>query len=78
MNEHRALLTNWLKILMYVHIASVAISIISMFPVNDSWNTWTGTAITLMGTVCMYAMAPVNRRYKPREISMRCTWCVRF
>ena len=64
MHEHRQLLTKWLKILMYVHIASIAISIISMFSFKDSWNTWTGIAITLAGTVCMYAMAPINRRYK--------------
>lgn len=64
MNEHKELLTKWLKILMYVHIANIALSVISMFPVNDGWSRWAGIATSAMVTAAMYAMAPVSRRYK--------------
>ena len=71
------LITEWLRILLIIHIASLLNSLISFLPISDTWAVWIGRAVMIGTIVCMFRMAPVNSRYKKaaiyRTVMLCCT-----
>ena len=87
MNENKifdpALLTKWLRVLMYIAIASLANSVVSLLPfIPASITTWISRGIMVAMIVCMFQLAPVNERYKKagimRAVMLGCTLITAF
>lgn len=66
--EASRLPVKWLQILFYVHIASIALSLISLLPVNDSFSVWISRVISAAVAVCLFQLAPASERYKKAAI----------
>lgn len=58
----------WLQILLYVHIANIAVALISLLPVSDQWGVWLSRAVTLVITVSLFQLAPACKRYRTAAI----------
>ncbi len=54
----------WLKYLFYIHIVSVAISLISLLPIVDNWIVWISRAVALATVVCLFQLASAHKRYQ--------------
>lgn len=54
----------WLRNLFYIHIASTALSLISMLPIPDGWTVWVSRAISVAAIVCLFQLTPAQQRYK--------------
>lgn len=77
------LIAKWLRVLMYVTIASLANSVITLLPfVPSSVTTWISRGIMVVMIVCMFQLAPVNARYKKagimRAVMLVCTLITAF
>ena len=63
-----ALPLKWLRILFYIHLGGIALSVITMLPINDSFATWISRAITLAAAFCLFRLAPASERYKKAAV----------
>ena len=73
MNENKefdpGMLTQWLRVLMYIAIASLVNSIVNLLPLMPaSITTWVSRGIMVAMIVCMFQLAPANERYKKAGI----------
>lgn len=66
--SHELLLVKWLQVLFYVHIAAIAVSLISYLPISADFTVWVSRAITLGVIISLFQLAPVNGRYKKAAI----------
>lgn len=82
MNENRefnnGMLTKWLRVLIYIAIASLVNSVMNFLPfIPASVTTWISRVIMLAMVVCMFQLASVNARYKKaaimRAVMLGCT-----
>lgn len=58
----------WLRILFYVHIASIVLSLISLLPIHNGFTTWISRAITAAVVICLFQLAPASDRYKKAAV----------
>lgn len=58
----------WLRNLFYVHIVSIALSLVSLLPINDSFSVWISRAMTAIVVVCLFQLAPASDRYKKAAV----------
>ena len=64
----------WLRVLMYIAITSLVNSLANYIPfVPADVTTWISRAIMVAMILCMFQLAPVNRRYKTAAI-LRAIW----
>lgn len=69
MQTRNELLVKWLRIVMYVALASIVNSIISFMPfVPAALTTWISRGIMAAMIVCMFQLASANKRYKTAGI----------
>ena len=73
----------WLRMLMYIAIATLANTAISFLPVVPAVLTsWIARAIMVAMIVCMFRLAPVNARYQKagimRSVILACTLITAF
>lgn len=87
MNENREfrtdILTKWLRVLMYVAVASLLNAVINFLPVIPaSVTTWISRGITVAAIVCMFQLAPLHERYRKaaiyRAVMLGCTLISNF
>ena len=87
MNENKefdpGMLTKWLRVLMYIAIASLVNSIMNLLPlIPASITTWISRGIMVAMIVCMFQLAPANERYKKagilRAVMLVCTLITAF
>lgn len=64
MQEHRELLSKWLRVLFYTQIASIVLTIINMATYLDSITVWVSKAITLAVIWSLFQLKDVNPRYQ--------------
>ena len=69
MNEHRELLSKWLRILFYAQIASMVLALINMATYLDSITVWIGKAITVAVIRSLFQLRDVNPRYRTAAIA---------
>lgn len=69
MQEHRELLSKWLRILFYAKIASIVLTIINMATYLDSITAWAGKAITVAVIWSLFQLKEVNPRYRSAAIA---------
>lgn len=60
--------TKWLRMLFYLHLASLAAMVISWLPVPDGGITWVRRAIDLGAVISLFALAGANPRYRKAAI----------
>lgn len=58
----------WLRILFWIHIASIALSLISALPINTGFTTWISRAITAAVMLCLFQLAPACGRYRKAAV----------
>ena len=73
----------WLRVLMYIAIASLINSVINNLPfVPSTVTTWISRGIMVAMIVCMFQLAPVSERYKKagimRAVMLVCTLITAF
>lgn len=73
----------WLRVLMYIAIASLINSVINNLPfVPSTVTTWISRGIMVAMIVCMFQLAPVSEQYKKagimRVIMLACTLVTAF
>lgn len=87
MNENKVfdtdMIIKWLRVLMYIAIASLANAIISSLPIVPvAITTWISRGIMVAMVVCMFRLAPANERYKKagimRAVMLVCTLITAF
>lgn len=82
--ENRSeLLVKWLRILMYIAIASLVNSVLNFIPfIPAAVTTWISRGIMVAVVVCMFQLAPASKRYKKagimRAIMLVCTLITSF
>lgn len=64
MNEHRELLSKLLRILFYVHIASLVIFAVNAVSSLESITTWVSKALTLAVIWSLFQLKGANPRYR--------------
>lgn len=64
----KALLVKWLRNLFYIQIVSIALSLISLLPIVDTWTVWVSRAVTGAAIVCFFQLAPAQERYRKAAI----------
>ena len=69
MNEHRELLSKWLRILFYAQIASMVLTLINMATYLDNITVWAGQAITVAVIWSLFQLKDVNPRYRTAAIA---------
>lgn len=87
MNENKVfdtdMIIKWLRVLMYIAIASLANAIISSLPIVPvAITTWISRGIMVAIVVCMFRLAPASERYKKagimRAVVLVCTLITAF
>ena len=87
MNENKVfdtgMIIKWLRVLMYIAIASLANAIISSLPIVPvAITTWISRGIMVAMVVCMFRLVPANERYKKagimRAVMLVCTLITAF
>ena len=87
MNENKefdpGMVTKWLRVLMYIAMASLVNSVVNLLPfVPASITTWISRGIMVAMVVCMFQLAPVNARYRKagflRAVMLGCTLITAF
>ena len=87
MNENKVfdtdMIIKWLRVLMYIAIASLANAIISSLPIVPvAITTWISRGIMVAIVVCMFRLAPANEQYKKagimRAVMLVCTLITAF
>lgn len=72
MNEHtesnREMLAKWLRILFYVHIASIAITAINTVSNLDTITAWISKALSVVAIWSMFQLKDVNPRYRQAAV----------
>ena len=69
MQEHRELLSKWLRVLFYAQIASIVLTVINMATYLDSITAWAGKAITVAVIWSLFQLKDVNPRYRTAAIA---------
>ena len=69
MNEHKEILSKYLRILFYTQIASIAITCINAVTYLDNITVWVNRAITLIVIWCLFQIRAVNPRYRTAAIT---------
>ncbi len=74
MNEqiesNASLAAKWFPVLIYAAIASIANTALNLLPfVPSVLTTWISRGILVVVMVCMFALAPLNKRYKRSAIA---------
>ena len=64
MQEHRELLSKWLRVLFYAQIASIVLTVINMATYLDSITVWVSKAITVAVIWSLFQLKEVNPRYR--------------
>lgn len=64
----RDLAAKWLRVLFFVHVASIAVSLLSYLPINDGWLQWGSKIITIAAIVALFQLTPCNIRYRKAAI----------
>lgn len=87
MNENmefkKDLIAKWLRIMMYIALASLVNSVIDFLPfVPASVTAWISRGIMVAMVVCLFQLAPANDRYKKagimRAVMLVCTLITAF
>lgn len=69
MDEKSALMTRWLRVLMYIAAASLVNSLVSYFPfVPANLTTWISRGIMVAMILCMFRLGPAHGRYRKAGI----------
>lgn len=68
MNEHTDLLRKWLRILFYVHIASIAITAVNAVSNLDTITAWISKALSVVAIWSMFQLKDVNPRYRQAAV----------
>lgn len=69
MREHKEMLSKYLRILFYIQIASVAITLINSVSNLDSITRWVSKALSLAAIWSLFRLKAVNPRYKTAAIT---------
>lgn len=69
MKEHKASLTKWLGMLLYIQIAYMAITCINAVTHWDNVTAWVNKGITAIGIWCLFQLQVVNPRYRTAAIT---------
>lgn len=64
----RDLAAKWLRVLFFVHVASIAASLLSYLPINDGLLQWGSRIITLAAIAALFQLTPCNIRYRKAAI----------
>lgn len=72
MNEHtesnREMLAKWLRILFYVHIASIAITAVNAVSNLDTITAWISKALSVVAIWSMFQLKDANPRYRQAAV----------
>ena len=69
MNEHKELLQKWLKVLFYVKIASMAITVINAATYWDNITAWILKSVNVVVLWSLFQLKDVNPRYRTAAIT---------
>ena len=69
MNEHREILSKYLRILFYTQIAYMGITCINAVTHWDGVTAWVNKGITVIGIWCLFQLPKVNPRYRTAAIT---------
>ena len=69
MNEHKEVLSKYLRILFYTQIAYMVITCINALTHWDSITAWVNKGITVIGIWCLFQLLKVNPRYRTAAIT---------
>lgn len=58
----------WLRLLFYVHIASLVVSVITHIPIFATLAVWISRLLTVGVIVCLFRLAPANIRYRKAAV----------
>ena len=58
----------WLRTLFYLHLVSLAATVIAVLPMDDQWLTWVSRLITAGAIFCLFRLASANGRYRKAAI----------
>lgn len=68
MEERRDTPLKWLRILFYLELASLALSLLGYLPIKIDWINWPARALTAGMLYCMFCMGVFYNRYKTAAI----------
>lgn len=68
MEDRRDVLVKWLRILLYLNVASLALSLLGFLPIKRDWITWPSRALTAGVIYSMLCMGMFHSRYKTAAI----------
>ena len=69
--DHHALAAKWLKLLLYVCLASIGCSLLNLIPILSVVAGWGSTAVSVALVYVLFQLAPSNARYRKAAI-FRC------
>lgn len=64
MEERRDATLKWLRILFYLELASLVLSLLGYLPIKKDWINWPARALTAGMLYCMFCMGVFSNRYK--------------
>ena len=68
MKEHKELLTKWLRVLFYIQIAAIAITLVNAVSNLDSITRWLSKGLSLATIWSLFQMNAVHPRYRTAAI----------
>lgn len=68
MIEQKSLLTKWLTNLMYLHLASLVITVVNAITGLQSFTQWLSWAASIGAVFCLFQLQNTNQRYKKSAI----------
>lgn len=74
MQEHKELLRKWLRVLFYIQIASMVITLVNSITNLESITRWVGKALSLAVIWSLFQLKAVNLRYRTAAICDAVVW----
>lgn len=65
---HKELLQKWLRLLLYIQLAGIAVSALSLIPSFSSWFSWVSYLVTIGTFFVLFRLAPANGRYRTSAV----------
>lgn len=69
MKEHEQLLSKWLRVLFYIHIASMVITAVNAVSNLDSITAWLSKALSAVVIWSLFQLKAVNPRYRKAAVA---------
>lgn len=68
-------LAKWFRIFLFLHVASLAVTVITDFPIEDGWASWVNKILSSGIVICLFRFSAVGSRYRKAAIFQTICFC---